>query len=231
MFTNDVVNMFATLEVFKDFYKKNIKDNVYLNLKFKSICLLYLNRGFEVEFLNNLTSVNQKCLHSDYSFNLIQLISIFKYARKENIPFSEIKYFLNIFKYDFQNDDKLFSTTIELFEVLEKKDKNLLKEFCLNNSINLKSLEDLKVEQNFSKNYILAIQVAVSALIETESFIDLIHGVVSVGGDTDSLATIAGALGELFYLNQNDIDHYFNQVKPFFKPFDRALLESFKSLY
>ncbi len=68
-------------------------------------------------------------------------------------------------------------------------------------------------------------------MIETESFIDLIHGVVSVGGDTDSLTTIAGAVGELFYLSQDDVEHYFNEVEPFFKPFDKKIIDSFKTLY
>lgn len=231
IFTNDVVNMFSMLEVFKEYKEKNISDFTDLNFKFKSICLIYLNRGFEVEFLNNILSVNQKLLNSSLSFNLIHLIPLYRYKKKKNIDLNEIKRFLIALKHDFSENDNVFNTFFSLLDVISKKNKEDIKSFCAGINLQLNNIEKFKINQTYSKDYIFSLSIVVSVLLETDSFIDLIHGVVSVGGDTDTLTTLAGALGELFYFKEEDVLHYESQVKPYFKSYDNKILCSMLSLY
>jgi len=238
-FTNDAVNMFAILEIFKLFIAAKKADKMIpireLNLKFKAYCLLYINGGFEIEFLNNLLEVDSSMLNSGQSFSLIQFIVLFMYAKNHNIEISEVKNFLlavsAVEDVSYHSFSKNLSLWTDMFYAIQTRDKDKIRNFCIKHDIHIKSIDTLRVEQNFSNSHMLCTSVALSALLETNSFYDLLRAVVSIGGDTDTLTTFAGAIGELFYFNKKDIDEHIEKAGVYFKNFDSCVFNIVTDVY
>lgn len=85
------------------------------------------------------------------------------------------------------------------------------------------TLDSLRPIHGFNITCEGTVPVAIAAFLESEYFVDMIKLAISMGGDTDTLAAIAGAIGEAYY----SIPQYL-QVEAV-KKLDDFLLESFKA--
>ena len=78
--------------------------------------------------------------------------------------------------------------------------KEELKEYIEKNYFKLDyDLEDLRRNYKFSSKSINSVPQAIFAFLESNSFEETIRNAISIGGDTDTIACIAGSLAESYY--------------------------------
>ncbi len=71
------------------------------------------------------------------------------------------------------------------------------------------TLEQVKLNYSFDVTCQGSVPQAITAFLESEDFEDAIRNAISLGGDADTQACIAGALAEGYYMNIPD------QIKEF----------------
>ena len=86
-------------------------------------------------------------------------------------------------------------------------------------------LEDLRRNYKFSSKSINSVPQAIFAFLESNSFEETIRNAISIGGDTDTIACIAGSLAESYYGIPEDL---LEQVKPYLKDYMKELLDKEK---
>ena len=106
--------------------------------------------------------------------------------------------------------------------------KEDLKEYIEKNYFKLDyDLEKLRRNYKFSSKSIDSVPQAIYAFLESNSFEETIRNAISIGGDTDTIACIAGSLAESYYgIPENLLE----QVKPYLKDYMKELLEKEKTL-
>ena len=106
--------------------------------------------------------------------------------------------------------------------------KEELKEYIEKNYFKLDyDLEDLRKNYKFSSKSIDSVPQAIYTFLESNSFEETIRNAISIGGDTDTIACIAGSLAESYYgIPENLLE----QVKPYLKDYMKELLEKEKTL-
>ena len=106
--------------------------------------------------------------------------------------------------------------------------KEELKEYIEKNYFKLDyDLEKLRRNYKFSSKSIDSVPQAIYTFLESNSFEERIRNAISIGGDTDTIACIAGSLAESYYgIPENLLE----QVKPYLKDYMKELLEKEKTL-
>lgn len=104
--------------------------------------------------------------------------------------------------------------------------KEELKEYIEKNYFKLDyDLEDLRRNYKFSSKSINSVPQAIFAFLESNSFEETIRNAISIGGDTDTIACIAGSLAESYYGIPQEL---LEQVKPYLKDYMIELLDKEK---
>lgn len=88
-------------------------------------------------------------------------------------------------------------------------------------------LEDLRRDYKFSSKSIDSVPQAIFTFLESNSFEETIRNAISIGGDTDTIACIAGSLAESYYGIPQEL---LEQVKPYLKDYMKELLDKQKVL-
>lgn len=106
--------------------------------------------------------------------------------------------------------------------------KEELKEYIEKNYFKLDyDLEKLRRNYKFSSKSIDSVPQAIYTFLESNSFEETIRNAISIGGDTDTIACIAGSLAESYY---GIPEKLLEQVKPYLKDYMKELLEKEKTL-
>lgn len=106
--------------------------------------------------------------------------------------------------------------------------KEELKEYIEKNYFKLDyDLEKLRRNYKFSSKSIDSVPQAIYTFLESNSFEETIRNAISIGGDTDTIACIAGSLAESYYGIPEEL---LEQVKPYLKDYMKELLEKEKTL-
>ena len=104
--------------------------------------------------------------------------------------------------------------------------KEELKEYIEKNYFKLDyDLEDLRRNYKFSSKSINSVPQAIFVFLESNSFEETIRNAISIGGDTDTIACIAGSLAESYYGIPQEL---LEQVKPYLKDYMKELLDKEK---
>ena len=104
--------------------------------------------------------------------------------------------------------------------------KEELKEYIEKNYFKLDyDLEDLRRNYKFSSKSINSVPQAIFTFLESNSFEETIRNAISIGGDTDTIAWIAGSLAESYYGIPQEL---LEQVKPYLKDYMIELLDKEK---
>lgn len=104
--------------------------------------------------------------------------------------------------------------------------KEELKEYIEKNYFKLDyDLEDLRKNYKFSSKSINSVPQAIFTFLESTSFEETIRNAISIGGDTDTIACIAGSLAESYYGIPQEL---LEQVKPYLKDYMKELLDKEK---
>lgn len=88
-----------------------------------------------------------------------------------------------------------------IFLALHKKSKEEIKEFISKNfGYNLnRTCDEIRPDYHFTDSCQETVPQAITAFLEGTDFEDVIRNAVSLGGDSDTLAAIAGSIAEAFY--------------------------------
>ena len=118
------------------------------------------------------------------------------------------------------------AVSTSIFLLRNGMSKEELKEYIEKNYFKLDyDLEDLRRNYKFSSKSINSVPQAIFAFWESNSFEETITNAISIGGDTDTIACIAGSLAESYYGIPEDI---LEQVKPYLKDYMKELLDKEK---
>ena len=86
-------------------------------------------------------------------------------------------------------------------------------------------LEDLQRNNVFSSKSSVTVPQALFVFFQSSDFEDSIRKAISIGGDTDTIACIAGSLAESYYGIPQEL---LEQVKPYLKDYMKELLDKEK---
>ena len=100
--------------------------------------------------------------------------------------------------------------------------KEKLKKYIIDNYFNLDyDLEDLRHNYTFEVSAIKSVPQAIYCFLESNSFEDGIRKSISIGGDSDTIACIVGALSEAYYGIPNEM---IKQVEPYLLNYMKLIL-------
>lgn len=118
------------------------------------------------------------------------------------------------------------AVSTSIFLLRNGMSKEELKEYIEKNYFKLDyDLEDLRRNYKFSSKSINSVPQAIFAFLESNSFEETIRNAISIGGDTDTIACIAGSLAESYYGIPEEL---LEQVKPYLKDYMKELLDKEK---
>ena len=107
------------------------------------------------------------------------------------------------------------ATVAIIFLARSGKDKKYISEYIKNNydyDIDI-SLNDISLRHEHVKSCMDSLPKAIISFLEGNSFIEVIRNAVSLGGDTDTIGAIAGAMAESYYGIPQEYDYiYLNKL-------------------
>lgn len=111
----------------------------------------------------------------------------------------------------------------------DKKNKECLKVFLLKSGFK-KTVYDMHKEKSFEINALTTLYQAIAIVYESESYEETLRNSFYVGGDADTLATVAGNIASLIYPIPNSA-YKIIELATVKDPDFRLLIEDFKSKY
>lgn len=118
------------------------------------------------------------------------------------------------------------AVSTSIFLLRQGISKEELKEYIEKNYFKLDyDLDDLRKNYRFSSKSIDSVPQAIFTFLESNSFEDTIRNAISIGGDTDTIACIAGSLAEAHYGIPEEL---IKQVTPYLKDYMLELLDKEK---
>lgn len=107
------------------------------------------------------------------------------------------------------------ATAAIIFLARKGKDKKYISEYIKNNyDYNIDtSLDDVSLKHEHVESCMDSLPKAIISFLEGNSFIEVIRNAVSLGGDTDTIGAIAGAMAESYYGIPQEYDYiYLNEL-------------------
>lgn len=90
------------------------------------------------------------------------------------------------------------------------------------------TLDQIRSDYRFDASCQGSVPQALEAFLESNGFEDTIRNAISIGGDSDTIAAIAGSIAEAYYGIPNDI---LNQALTFLDPFRLDIISTFEQKY
>lgn len=242
-FTDDTVCTTAVADILERYYPDQLThDNISNCLRLW--CCSYLNRGFGSIFQQWISNGVNKPYNSYGNGSLMRISPVAYFGVKNNIAKEEtLELAKKITEVTHNHPDALQAVkcyTDILYDLLQYK-KNHMQSMPLEEakqSIANKMIEygyetplvikKYRVLLDFDLTAKMSLSVAVSAILETTNFDDVLYQVVSVGGDSDTYAAIAGAIAEALY---GVPEEHKQAMKPYFREYDKDILQIMNSLY
>jgi len=92
-----------------------------------------------------------------------------------------------------------------IFLAKNKKSKEEIREYIEKEFYPLtKTLDEIRPDYDFDVSCQGSVPEAITAFLESDNFEDAIRNAVSLGGDSDTIAAIAGSIAHAFYQNESD---------------------------
>jgi len=105
-----------------------------------------------------------------------------------------------------------------VFFAKNHKSKEQIKEYVEENFYSLHfSLDDLQKNYSFDTSCEGSVPQAIFVFLESTGFENAIRLALSIGGDTDTIASMVGAMAGAYYIRSfSDIVRYADQIRPYF---------------
>lgn len=228
-FTDDTVCTYAISKILKDQSDiNNINlDDVSHNLRI--LCLPHIKRGFGTMFYNWLLSSKNVPYNSFGNGALMRISPVVSYGVQNSLSLDQIKnlavkltiithshpiaieyvqYYVELLYLSFYNQKDVFKMITEL----RKKDK--IENYDIQWYINNNEF-DLTCKRSLS--------IVCKSIEMSDGFEDCLSNIVSCGGDSDTYCAIAGPIAQKIWLNTDDEIRYKEQIKIFFREYDKDL--------
>lgn len=242
-FTDDTVCIAAVTEILDRYYPEQLThDNISNALRIW--CCTYFNRGFGSIFQQWIINGVNKPYDSYGNGALMRISPVAYFSIKNNLSKEEalsIAEKITVITHNHPDAVNAVKCYIDiLYSILDYKKNNnneiileyakniIIEKMQLYNYVEPLTINKYRVTLGFDLTCETSLSIAVSAILETQTFDDVLYQVVSVGGDSDTYAAIAGAMAECIY---GIPDGYLEKIKPYFREYDKDILEIMNNLY
>lgn len=237
-FTDDSVCTVAVIDILNKYYEVDFSSDNISN-KLRLWCCTYLNRGFGSMFRQWVGNGVNVPYYSYGNGALMRISPVAYFCIKRGISKEDCFIIAEkITSITHNHPEALLAVNLYidiLYELLSNKllslsqKKDLIRNKLLEYKYELpESIVRYRISMEFDLTCRTSILVAIAAILETETFEDVLYQVVSVGGDSDTYAAIAGAMAEAIY----GIPVYmYSEVKKYFKEYDSDMITVINSLY
>lgn len=242
-FTDDTVCSTAVAHILEQYYPDQLThDNISNSLRLW--CCTYLNRGFGSIFHQWISNGVNTPYNSYGNGSLMRISPVAYFSVKNNLSKEEALALANkitIVTHNHPDAVQAVQCYIDiLYDLLQYKKINNqympleLAKQQIADKMNLYGYEapltikKYRVVLDFDLTAKMSLSVAVAAILETNNFDDVLYQIVSVGGDSDTYAAIAGAIAEALY---GVSDTNMKAIQPYFREYDKDILEVFNKLY
>lgn len=117
------------------------------------------------------------------------------------------------------------AVAVSIFLLRNGLPKEKLKEYIENNYFKLDyDLDDLRLNYLFTSRAIDSVPQAIYCFLESKDFENAIRISLSIGGDSDTIAAITGALAEAYYGVPEDL---IEKVNPYLRDYMNTVLEKY----
>ena len=117
------------------------------------------------------------------------------------------------------------AVAVSIYLLRRGMNKDLLKDYIEKNYFNLDyDLDDLRKNYKFTSKAINSVPQAIFCFLSSNDFEDAIRLSISIGGDSDTIACITGALAESYYGIDEEI---IECAKPYIKDYMKDVIDKF----
>lgn len=205
--------------------------------------LTYVERRPGAVFLNWCNNNKNEPYNSTGNQAVVRAIPIVKFAVNKGLSLEETQGLVKDFvvithdSIDAIRASEIYTKALYTLLVMKKENpedwdddkvKRVLADIFVKGGVELnQSISDLQIKIVHNVNAEFALKVVLVAILESDDFEQTLRNVVSVGGDSDGLCAIAGALAEVIW----DCDDYIPELDEFFNENNVEVLNLIKSLY
>lgn len=232
-FTDDTVCTVAIADILNRYGDKITFDIVSDELRVW--CCSFLNRGYGGMFLQWLTNGVNKPYCSYGNGSLMRISPVIKYAKKNNWDLDKtIEIACKLTEITHNHEESINAVKCYISILYKVWDDKVNYKKIIVNELNRysydipQSIEKYRITISFDVTAKTSLLIACASLLETDSFEDVFYQVVSVGGDSDTYAAIAGPIAEIVYGIPNE---YIENIKQYIKPFENKMIEVMNELY
>lgn len=205
-FTDDSVMTFAIFKALLDCKGNYKKLEKYATKKMLAFGKKYPDKGYGGRFRDWLNSKNPMPYNS-FGNGSAMRISAVPYFAKSLEEVKELSYLVTKPTHNHPKGIKgAEATAVAIWLALSGKTKEGIKEYIEQNYYKLNfDYDDLKQNYYFNETCQETVPQAIYCFLISESFEDAIRTGISIGGDSDTLCAIIGAIAEAYYGVPEDI--------------------------
>lgn len=207
-FTDDTTMTLAVAKAFLDSNSdySDLKDNVIKSMV--ELGKKYPNCGYGPSFCRWINSETHEPYKSYGNGSAMRISSVGVIAK----DIDEIKKFTTVITNVSHNHPDSINgsevVAIAIYMSLKGKDKEEIKQYIENNYF---KINDLKINEmkprDFHINCVETVKQALSSFMESTDFEDAIRNAISLGGDSDTLASITGGIASAYYGIPDEINN------------------------
>lgn len=200
-FTDDTVMSVAITEALFNTYKNDYKNlSAEVIKQMQKYGRMYSNVGYGGMFRKWLKSENPEPYNSCGNGSAMRVSSVAYFAKS----IDEVKMLAKMVTEVTHNHEEGIkgseATAVAIYMALNKSSKEEIKKYIVNNYYDLNyDYEKLKKEYTFKALCQTTVPEALYCFLISNSFEDTIRTGISIGGDSDTLCAIAGAVAEAYY--------------------------------
>lgn len=237
-FTDDTVCTAAVADILEKNWPSNLThDNISDQLRLW--CCTYLNRGFGSMFYQWIANAVNRPYNSYGNGALMRISPVARFALKKELSKAQAleiaEHITNVTHNHPQAINAVRCYISILYDLLSTPDLALTeKKELIRSTLNdfqfleVKKIDKYRVEIEFDLTCNTSLAVACASILETDNFDDVLYQVVSVGGDSDTYAAIAGAMAEAIYGISEEKKQ---AIKPYFRAYDEDIIIAMEKLY
>lgn len=236
-FTDDTVCTGAVAYILKTYSLENLTDDL-ISDEIRLWCCAFLNRGFGSLFYQWIGNGVNLPYGSYGNGALMRISPVALYGVRNNMSLAQTLELAKKFTQITHNHPQALNAVSMYIDVLytllaqkhslDQAKELITKKFEEYKIAAPKKINEYRINLDFDLTCNHSIGVACAAILETSSFDDVMYQVVSAGGDSDTYATIAGAIAEAIY---GIPQKYMQKAKTYFRPYDQELLFALESQY
>lgn len=169
----------------------------------------YFDAGYGFNFKQWLCSENPQPYNS-FGNGAAMRISAVAYFAKTFEEVKELSYKITSVSHNHPEGIKgAEATAVTIFMALQSKSKEEIKEYIVKNYYPIDfTLDDIRPTYEFNETCQETVPQALEAFFEAENFEDAIRNAISIGGDSDTIATICGSIAEAYYGVPEDVKKF-----------------------